>query len=66
MRSGVACRTSSNWQGLPLVLLSGRTQSKCPEHGAGEKICLKELRQGGTDGDKIVAILPKTKIENQN
>lgn len=66
MRSEVACRTSSNWQGLPLVLLSGRTQSKYPEHGAGEKICLKELRQGWTDGDKIVAILPKTKVENQN
>lgn len=49
MRSELAWRTNSNWQGLPLVLHSRKTQSNSSQQRAGEMTCLKERVAAGLD-----------------
>lgn len=64
MRSEVACRTSSHWQGLPLVWHSGRTQSNHSQCGSGKR-SQSELRRDWSARGKIVIILPKKKVETR-
>ena len=50
MRSEVACRANSNWQGLPLVFVPWRrTQGNYSQRGAGEGSCLTEWVGAGLD-----------------